>query len=308
MKSTQKDITMDMPALSPVQRIPVRHTELGEGFGIKRALPTRERRMVGAWCFLDHIGPADMRSTEGMHVGAHPHTCLQTFTWMISGQILHRDSLGSEQVIRPGQVNLMTAGLGIAHTEDSLPGEATLHAAQLWIALPPECADMPPAFEHYPELPTWQADGVEYTLLAGRWRTRQAPTRVFTPMVGLDVFAAEAANPSLPLQKQFEYGLLVLSGHATINGQPFDDNDFAYLGQGAERVDLQLSAGTRVLLVGGEPFTSPMTMWWNFVGPSKTHIAQAQHDWESNSARFGNVKGGENRRLQAPALPAGYAV
>ena len=299
---------MEMPAPSPIQRIPVRHTELGEGFSIKRALPTRECRMVGAWCFLDHIGPADMRNTDGMHVGAHPHTCLQTFTWMISGQILHRDSLGSEQVIRPGQVNLMTAGRGISHTEDSVPGEAILHAAQLWIALPPECAEMPPAFEHYPDLPNWQADGVEYTLLAGQWQNRAAPTRVFSPLVGLDVFAANAASLSLPLQRQFEHGLLVLSGQASINGMGFDGNDFAYLAQGADGVELQLSAGARVLLVGGEPFASPMTMWWNFVGPSKSHIAQAQKDWESNSARFGNVKGGENRRLQAPALPAGYAA
>lgn len=299
---------MEMPALSPAQRIPVRHSELGEGFNIKRALPTRECRMVGAWCFLDHIGPADMRNTDGMHVGAHPHTCLQTFTWMISGEILHRDSLGSEQVIRPGQVNLMTAGRGISHTEDSVPKVSTLHAAQLWIALPPECADMPPAFEHYPDLPNWQADGVEYTLLAGQWQNRVAPTRVFSPLVGLDVFAANAASLSLPLQQQFEHGLLVLSGQVTINQQPYDGNDFAYLARGVERVELQLSAGARVLLVGGEPFASPMTMWWNFVGPSKTHIAQAQKDWESNSTRFGTVKDGENRRLQAPALPAGYAV
>lgn len=299
---------MEMPALSPAQRIPVRHAELGEGFNIKRALPTRECRMVGAWCFLDHIGPADMRNTDGMHVGAHPHTCLQTFTWMISGEILHRDSLGSEQVIRPGQVNLMTAGRGISHTEDSVPKVSTLHAAQLWIALPPECADMPPAFEHYPDLPNWQADGVKYTLLAGQWQNRVAPTRVFSPLVGLDVFAANAASLSLPLQQQFEHGLLVLSGQVTINQQPYDGNDFAYLARGVERVELQLSAGARVLLVGGEPFASPMTMWWNFVGPSKTHIAQAQKDWESNSTRFGTVKDGENRRLQAPALPAGYAV
>ena len=299
---------MDMPALPSVQRIPVRQAELGEGFGIKRALPTRERRMVGAWCFLDHIGPANVRNTDGMHVGAHPHTCLQTFTWMISGQILHRDSLGSEQIIRPGQVNLMTAGRGIVHTEDSLPGESTLHAAQLWIALPPEHADMPPAFEHYPELPAWQADGVAYTLLAGQWQTRAAPTRIFSPLVGLDVFAENAASVLLPLQQPFEHGLLVLSGQATVNGQMFDGNDFAYLSPGTAGVHLQLNAGTRVLLVGGEPFAWPMTMWWNFVGPSKAHIAQAQKDWESNTSRFGNVKGGENRRLQPPALPAGYAV
>lgn len=124
--------------------IPLRQADLGEGFQVARALPTKDQRMVGPWCFLDRIGPVALTGGAGMHVAAHPHTCLQTFTWVMEGSILHRDSLGTEQVIHPGQVNLMTAGHGISHTEDTLPGTGNLHAAQLWIALPPEHADMPP--------------------------------------------------------------------------------------------------------------------------------------------------------------------
>lgn len=300
--------TPETPDTPAPQRIEVRHAELGGHFAIRRALPTRERRMVGAWCFLDHIGPASLDGTGGMHVGAHPHTCLQTFTWMIEGQILHKDSLGTQQVIRPGQVNLMTAGHGISHTEDSLPGETHLHAAQLWIALPAEHADIPPAFEHHPILPGWQSDGAQFTLLAGQWREHVAPARLYSRLLGLDIASGDGARISLPLEPDFEYGLLVLSGNALVSGELFDADHFAYLGMGEPELELTLAANSRVLLLGGEPFQSPMNMWWNFIGPTRAHVAQAQADWESGSSRFGSVDGGEGRRLAAPALPAGYAL
>ena len=138
--------------MSPAQRLPARKTILGVDTPILRALPHRERRMVGAWCFLDHLGPTQFAPGDGMHVGAHPHIGLQTFTWMIEGEVLHRDSLGNEQVIRPGQVNLMTAGHGISHTEDSAAEGARMHAAQLWIALPDAERDRAPAFQNHPEI------------------------------------------------------------------------------------------------------------------------------------------------------------
>nr|WP_238996378.1 pirin family protein [Pluralibacter gergoviae] len=151
----------------PRQRISARVTDVG-GIGVSRALPVRERRLIGAWCFLDHAGPAVFeRGQEGMHVAPHPHVGLQTFTWMLDGEVLHRDSLGYRQIIRPGQVNLMTAGRGIAHSEDTAPGHTRLHAAQLWIALPDAARNMPPRFDHYPELPQWQKDAIDFTLLVG---------------------------------------------------------------------------------------------------------------------------------------------
>ena len=171
----------------PPERIVARPSSLGEGMTVARVLPTRGRRMIGAWCFLDHLGPVDFPAGQGMHVGAHPHTRLQTFTWMIEGEILHRDSLGNEQVIRPGQVNLMTAGHGITHTEDSLSGQTAVHAAQLWIALPPAQADMAPAFEHHPQLPQWEDTGARFTLLAGQHAGRNAPPKVYSPLMGLDI-------------------------------------------------------------------------------------------------------------------------
>ena len=293
--------------MTPIERILPRAADLGEGMIVRRALPTRQRRMVGAWCFLDHAGPVDFAPGGGMHVGAHPHTCLQTFTWLIDGEVLHRDSLGHEQWIRPGQVNLMTAGHGIVHTEDSAPGARRLHAAQLWIALPPELADCPPAFEHYPNLPRWNDAGCTLTLLAGRFGGRESPARIHTPLVGMDLLASQDAQLALPLDPTFEYGLLPLEGGMDIGGQHFATDEFAYLPPGRERITLDLTAGSRILLVGGEPFGEPVTMWWNFVGHDKAAIAQAQRDWEGGgevgSARFGPVKGGEGRRLIAPPLP-----
>ncbi|MBS0554280.1 MAG: pirin family protein, partial [Proteobacteria bacterium] len=172
-----------------LQRIVARTAEIGGGVSVSRLLPTLQRRMVGAWCFLDHAGPAGFEPGAGMRVGPHPHIGLQTFTWMIEGEVLHRDSLGHVQVIRPGQVNLMTAGRGISHTEESLPGERRLHAAQLWIALPAAECDCAPAFDHYPDLPVWDEQGCRFTLLAGRWGGREAPARLYSPLVGIDLHA-----------------------------------------------------------------------------------------------------------------------
>lgn len=287
-----------------IQRITSRSAEVGGGISVSRLLPSRHRRMVGAWCFLDHAGPAVFTSGSGLRVGPHPHTGLQTFTWMIEGEVLHRDSLGNVQVIRPGQVNLMTAGYGITHTEESLPGEDRLHAVQLWIALPASASDRPPMFDHYASLPQWQADGFDLTLLAGSFGQYKAPTCIFSPLVGLDLVAkAQAASTRLGLERSYEYGVLPLTGEWRINGEVFAANEFAYLGRGLEAVDLTASADARAVLLGGVPFGEEIFLWWNFVGHSKEGIAQAQREWEEGSARFGEVEGFDGPRLVAPPLP-----
>lgn len=172
---------------TPLQRITSRIKDVG-GIPVSRAIPVKERRLIGAWCFLDHAGPSVLKQDNGgFRVVPHPHTCLQTFTWMLEGEVLHRDSLGYEQIIRPGQVNLMTAGHGIAHTEESVPGFPRLHAAQLWIALPEAVKDMPPRFDHYPTLPVWDADGIRHTLLAGDYASYHAPTLCFSDLLGVDL-------------------------------------------------------------------------------------------------------------------------
>ena len=293
-----------MPSIT---RIAARNADLGDGMMVRRVLPSRQQRMVGGWCFLDHAGPVDFAAGRGMHVGAHPHIGLQTFTWLIEGEVMHRDSLGNEQIIRPGQVNLMTAGRGIVHTEDSLHDGSRLHAAQLWIALPPEMQDCPPDFAHHPELPQWQADGATLTLLAGEYAGRSAPTRIHSPLLGLDVASRAAATVDLDLRPDFEYALLPLTGSVSLGKECFPADEFAYLGRGLETLHLDLAPGSKVLLLGGEPFAQPVLMWWNFVGFDRATIAAAQRQWEGCDSRFGPVGDGRAPRLQAPPLPwTGY--
>ncbi len=297
----------------PIQRLAARTADVG-GISINRILPQRARRLIGAWCFLDHAGPAIFSADDasnagpspgnrGMRVGPHPHTGLQTFTWMLAGEILHRDSLGSEQVIRPGELNLMTAGHGIAHTEESLADSHELHAAQLWIALPYQDRHTQPRFDHYNELPRWTDQGADFTLLTGAFLGHQAPTLAFSPLVGIDLFSPGNSHPTLPLRTDFEYGVLVLEGRLTLGKERFDSNELAYLGSERLQVELALEPGTRVLLMGGEPFGDSILLWWNFVGHNKAEIIEAQRQWEAGDPRFGEVPGFDGQRLMPPPIP-----
>lgn len=293
--------------MNPIQRIASRPSDLGDGLTVRRALPSRQRRMVGAWCFVDHLGPVHFAPGQGLHVGPHPHTCLQTFTWLIDGELLHRDSLGSAQLIRPGQVNLMTAGRGVVHSEDSPQHGQRLHAVQLWIALPAADADCPPSFAHYAELPRWTEAGADFTLLAGRFAGRTMAGDFRSPLLGLDIHSLGGGSLALPLDPAFEYGLLPLAGELRIGAERFASDELAYLDSGGERIELELAPDSRLLLLGGEPFGEPVLMWWNFVGFGKDQIARAQRDWESGSPRFAPLAGDAGRRLVAPPLPwAGY--
>ena len=284
-------------------RIAARTAEIGGGVPVARTLPSRLKRTIGAWCFLDHAGPARFAPGGGLRVGPHPHTGLQTFTWMLEGEVLHRDSLGHRQLIRPGQVNLMTAGHGISHSEESADGETRLHTAQLWIALPARVAEMAPRFDHYPELPRWQAQGVESVLLVGEFSGRRSPVAVHSPLLGLDLFSAAGAELTLPLDPAFEHGLMPLTGPASAQGQALAPDELLYLPPGARQLQLTLAPGTRALLIGGAPLGEDITLWWNFVGRDKAYIAQAQRDWQAGSARFGQVAGFDGPRLDAPPLP-----
>ena len=287
-----------------IQRISARSAQVGGGITVNRLMPSRQRRMIGAWCFLDHAGPAVFQSHAGLRVGPHPHIGLQTFTWMIKGEVLHRDSLGNVQVISPGQVNLMTAGRGITHTEVSLPEEHHLHAAQLWIALPDAHKDCAPAFDHYAQLPVWDERAMRFTLLAGHFAGHTAPSRIYSPLVGLDVWSQGASSVRLAVEPEFEYGILPLEGTFSINGQAFASDELAYLGRGLNEIELSSTAGARALLLGGEPFEEEIQLWWNFVGHSKQEIAQALEAWNSRDLeRFGDVEGFDGERLVAPPLP-----
>lgn len=299
--------SLDCPAVArqPVsQVIPTRDAVLGEGMTIRRALPGRERRMIGAWCFLDHFGPIDTRGGDGLRVGPHPHTALQTFTWPLAGEILHRDSLGYEQVIRPGQVNLMTAGRGISHSEESpRKRSAWLHGAQLWIALPEAERHRDPAFEHYAQLPVIEQGSFHITVLAGEALGERAPTRVFSPLLGLDLASGGEAATTLALRPDFEYGALVLEGETSVAGRTLGTGRLLYLGCGRERLEVRSAGASRLLLVGGAPFGEEVLMWWNFVGRSREELARAVEDWNAGDARFGAVRGYPGERLVAPTPP-----
>src|SRR5437879_5977603 len=183
-----------------LERIETRAAEVGGGLIVRRALPNRRCRTVGAWCFLDHAGPMEFGRGGGMGVGPHPHIGLQTFTWMVEGTVMHRDSLGNEQLITPGQVNLMTAGRGIAHAEDSdSAGAGRLHAVQLWIALPDAERHRAPAFRNYPQLPLVELGGFRVRVLAGSAFGNTSPAEVYSPLVGRDLAAAGPALAAVPL-------------------------------------------------------------------------------------------------------------
>lgn len=291
------------PPIKVLERLGARKADVG-GIPVARVIPVRTRRVIGPWCFLDHAGPVTFSaSNQGFDVGPHPHTGLQTFTWMLEGEVLHRDSLGHEQVIKPGQVNLMTAGHGIVHTEESLPDSGALHATQLWIALPKEDKDTAPRFDHYPDLPRWTQGGVDFTLLTGNYQDQKAPTLHFSPIIGMDLQSSKDSELSLTLDTDFEHGIFVLQGSLEIESETFNDNELAFLGLGREQVKFKLEAGSRVLFVGGEPLESEIVIWWNFVGHSKEEVRQAVTDWQQGASRFGDVPGYDGPPMEAPSMP-----
>ncbi|WP_329423923.1 pirin family protein [Streptosporangium sp. NBC_01495] len=273
---------------------------------VTRTLPNRDVRMVGAWCFVDHYGPE--RAT--MHVPPHPHTGLQTVSWLVEGEVLHRDSVGSEQLIRPGQLNLMTAGRAISHAEES-PAEAVLHGVQLWVALPSAARGGAPAFEHHPVLPTLTAPsspsspsspGVTVTVIMGELGGVTSPATVHTPLVGAEVTLEAGAGTSVPLRPGFEYAVLALSGTVRVGGTDLSPGPLLYLGSGRSELAVEAEGAGRLLLLGGEPFEERIVMWWNFVGRSHEDIVRFRREWMEGEG-FGTVPGAGAAPLPAPELP-----
>ena len=287
---------------------------VGRTTHVRRFLPHKTRRMVGAWCFLDHYGPDDIKATGGMWVPPHPHTGLQTVTWLFEGLGLHTDSLGSEQLIRPGQLNVMTAGHGICHAEVSPPeAPPTLHGVQLWVCLPDAVRDStPPDLTHLAELPTWSEPGVRLRVLTGSLAGETSPAPTFTPLVGAEVTLDPGAEVVLPLEPGFEHGVLVVEGEARVAGQTSDRGAFRYLGEGRRELGVTVAEdapGPAVLmLLGGAPFEEEIVMWWNFIGRSHEEIVEMRQAWNGSGVhdepgRFGAVRGFAGDRLLAPPMP-----
>jgi quercetin 2,3-dioxygenase len=267
---------------------------------VRRALPRRARRTVGPWCFVDHFGPMATEDGGGIDIGPHPHIGLQTVTWLLTGEVLHRDSLGSEQPIRPGQLNLMTAGRGVAHAEEGTGYRGEVHGVQLWVAKPDETRNGPADFEHHAELPRLELDGGagDATVLVGEVGGVESPARHDTGQVGVDV--GLRGSTTIPLRPEFEHAVVLFDGAAEIDGHPVTPGALAYLGCGRDHLDL--SGEARALLLGGLPFPDELVMWWNFVGRSREEVGDAYADWEERDERFGPVDSTLDR-IDAPVPP-----
>ncbi|WP_432016254.1 pirin family protein, partial [Streptomyces hydrogenans] len=281
-----------------------RHVRLGESTEVRRLLPNLGRRMVGAWAFVDHYGPDDIADEPGMQVPPHPHMGLQTVSWLHEGEVLHRDSTGSLQTIRPRELGLMTSGRAISHSEESpRPHARLLHGAQLWVALPDAHRHVEPHFQHHADLPTVTAPGLTATVILGSLDGAASPGTTYTPIVGADLALTAGTETGLPLDPDFEYAVLTMSGEVHVDGVPLLPGSMLYLGCGRTTLPLRASSDAGLMLLGGEPFEEEIVMWWNFVGRSGDEIAQAREDWEKGT-RFGEVHGYGGLPLSAPELPA----
>ncbi len=301
----------DAPA-DGVEVIAPREVPLGgpRAMTVRRTLPQRRRSLIGAWCFVDHYGPDDVSATGGMDVPPHPHTGLQTVSWLFTGEIEHRDSLGMHAMVRPGELNLMTAGHGICHSEVSTADTAILHGAQLWVALPDEHRDAPRAFEHHVPDPV-RGDGFTARVFLGTLAGASSPVHTFTQLLGAELLVDVGAEATLDVDAGFEHGLLVDSGEVTFCGTALRRADLGYAAEGRATVTVA-NAGSepaRLLLLGGPPFGEEIVMWWNFLGRSHEDIAAYRDAWQAESERFGAVAGYAGHdtagiaRLPAPPLP-----
>jgi redox-sensitive bicupin YhaK (pirin superfamily) len=292
---------------------------LGPRQEVRRVLPNKDRRMIGAWCFVDHYGPEDITGQVGMRVPPHPHSGLQTVSWLFEGEVHHRDSLGSDAVVEPGQLNLMTSGPGIAHSEESPPGHsAIMHGIQLWVALPDDARHAAPRdFTQYRDLPKVERQGLRAVVVTGEFEGAVSPAATFTPLVGVELVAV--GDVTIHVRPDYEYGLLAVDAGLEVEGARLDVSEIAYVG--GDRTSIQLSSPghpRRAFLLGGEPFAEQLVMWWNFIGRTHEEVVASRAAWnegpsDADSAtalpgtaeggQFGVVRGFDGDRLVAPPMP-----
>jgi redox-sensitive bicupin YhaK (pirin superfamily) len=267
---------------------------------VRRTLPQKQRSFIGAWCFCDHYGPDNVR----MDVAPHPHTGLQTVSWLFTGEIEHRDSHGVHAFVRPGELNLMTGGRGIAHSEVSTPSSTVLHGVQLWLALPDAHRDAPRDFQHHVP-PTVHVDGAELRVFLGSLAGSTSPVTTFTPLLGAEVVLPAGATVELAVRRDFEHGVLLDTGDVTLQETALAPGALGYAGTGHATLRLSTRDGARVVLLGGVPFGEEIVMWWNFVGRTHDEIVAYRDEWQAETDRFGRVEGYDGVRLPAPPLPGG---
>lgn len=312
-----------------VELLTPREVPLGgpRAMNVRRTIPQRARSLVGAWCFSDHYGPDDVSASDGMQVPPHPHTGLQTVSWLFDGEILHRDSVGSLQTVRPRELNLMTAGVGISHSEESPAQDRPplLHGVQLWTALPATALGVDPHFEHHADLPVGQVDGALVQVFIGRLTVGgeelASPATIYTPLVGAQIDLEPGAEVRLDVDPAHEHALLVDTGTVTFVGESVPTANLGYVAPGRSALTVRAAAGAagRAVLIGGLPFPEDVIMWWNFMGRTHEDVVRARADWMAQIAergdgatgyadgaaarRFGQVHGYPSGPLRAPTLP-----
>ncbi|MHA6693384.1 pirin family protein [Homoserinimonas sp. A520] len=276
---------------------------------VRRTLPQRGHSLIGAWCFADHYGPDDVAVTGGMVVPPHPHTGLQTVSWLFAGEVEHRDSSGAHAMVRPGELNLMTAGRGIQHSEVSTSTTRMLHGVQLWTALPDASRHTRPMFEHYVP-PVVEFPEGSISVFIGSLVGQKSPATTFSPLVGAQVDLKAGQSITLPIASSFEHGVLVDSGVVSVEGNPVPKSHLAYLAPGREELRLEATTASRLVLIGGEPLNEQIVMWWNFIGRSHDEVVAYRAQWQSevvgggtDAGHFGVVQGYDGPPLPAPAMP-----
>jgi len=293
----------DIDAVDMIILPPVR--DLGDGFQVRRALPSAHRRMVGPFIFFDQMGPVALGPGDGLDVRPHPHIGLATVTYLLEGEILHRDSLGSTQAIRPGAVNWMTAGRGIVHSErsadDVRAAGGPLFGLQTWIALPKAHEETDPAFFHHAAdtIPHAEAEGTSIRVVAGSSDGMTSPVQTFSDMLYADVMLADGARYRLGTE-HIERAAYVINGTLAVEGQEggFNTGELVIFKPGVEIV-LRATGPARIMLVGGEPLGEARHIYWNFASSSKDRIEQAKEDWREG--RFASVPGDESEFIPLPA-------
>lgn len=288
-------------SLSAMEALPDRSVQLGP-LEVHRVLPVRGRRLIGPWCFFDRFGPLTFAQEKVMDVAPHPHIGLQTVTWLFSGEVVHNDSLGSECLVRPGQLSLMTAGRGIAHTEETpADNSGKLDGVQLWVALPEQSRAVNPAYQCTKQQPSLEYPGGIVTAILGSFGEASSEGVQFSPGVGIDITVHSGSSLCLPLNPDYEYAALLAAGEVTIFDTPMQLNTLYYLGMGRRELSLASGAGAKILLIGGRPFGETILMWWNFVARTAEEIVAARESWEHHEV-FRDVPGYKGRRLSAPAF------
>ncbi|REK20103.1 MAG: pirin family protein [Actinobacteria bacterium] len=283
-----------------------RTAQVGD-LSVLRVLPTKKKRTIGPWCFVDLMSPDDIESPPPMEIGPHPHIGLATVTWLFAGSALHSDSLGSEQLISPGQLNLMTAGHGLAHAElgvETAPAHETngVMGAQMWLAQPEATRHGSSRFEHLDELPEVTFEGGRGHILVGSFAEERSPATIDHPTVGMDVILERQGL--LPAAPEFEYAIVPIDVPVKVDDAIVEPGALAYVPTGFDELHLESkSQRARVLILGGAPLGEPVKMWWNFVARTQDEITEAWSDWqEHNEARFGPVPS-SLPRIDAPRPP-----